>query len=129
MKRKPYPHEELVQEIREQIRSLDLRMFSDDHDMYYVEKCGYSPMLRQGDSNEEKRQRARECGAQLVEIGEEAAEAVALGLRMQGGWREDLLPFADEHRDVPVIREALTLVARRQRDPIAQEAKNIVEKG
>jgi hypothetical protein len=127
MKRKPYPHEDLVQEIRKQITSQDYSFISDDHDMYYTDESGYSPMKQQGDLNSEKQQRARECGERLVEIGEAAAEAVALGLRMQGGWRESLLPFADEHRGMPVIHEALVLVAKRERDPLALSAADILE--
>ena len=121
-KRKPYPHEELVQEIRKQITSQIYSQISDDSDQWHVGKFGYSPMERQVDYNAEKRDAAKKVAEQLLDIGEPAAEAVALGLRMQGRWRLELLPYAKKYRKVPVIREALELVAKRQRDPVASSA-------
>ena len=120
MKRKPYPHEELVQELREIGVSLNTRRFiSDDMDMYYVEAAGFSPIERQMERDSQEIDRAKQISQELVEIGEPAAEAVALGLRMMGIWREKLLPYAEKYRKVPVIREALELVAKRERDPLA----------
>jgi hypothetical protein len=119
MPRKPYPHEHLVRGIREEITSQSFACMSDDYDMSMVEKAGYSPMLWQGECNRQHRERARELGERLVEIGEPAAEAVAKGLRMQGGWRENLLPFAERFKDLPAVREALALVSKRERDPLS----------
>ena len=121
-KRKKYPHEDLVQEIRKQITSQDYSQISDDMDMYYVEKAGYSPMLRQGETNAEHRENARTAAEQLLEIGKPAADAVAKGLRMQGAWREELLPYSRKHKHIPIINSALVLVAKRQRDPLAARA-------
>ena len=41
-KRKPYRHEELVQEIRKQITSQIYSAISDDMDMYYESVAGYA---------------------------------------------------------------------------------------
>jgi len=128
MKRKPHPHESLVQEIRRLITSQDFSRISDDMDMYTERVGGYSPMLRQEDSNAELRRQAHELAAQLLEIGEPAAEAVALGLRMQGAWRESLLPYARQHLALPAIRDALDLLARRQRDALTREVRRILGK-
>jgi hypothetical protein len=127
MKRKPYPHEEIVQKIRLAIQDMDLRQFTDDSDMYYERVAGYSPMLRQGEHNTKKRKHAKALGEQLVEIGEPAAEAMALGFRLMGGWRENLLPFAEKFRKVPIIREALRLVAKRMNDPLAGRARELIQ--
>ena len=128
MKRKPYPHEELVQTIRKEITSQIYSFISDDMDMYYVEKAGYSPMERQGEHNTEKCNAARAAAEQLLQVGESAAQAVALGLRMQGRWRLELLPYAEKFRKVPTIREALLLVAKRKRDPLTAQAAWIADR-
>ncbi|MFO8072554.1 MAG: hypothetical protein R6V85_11830 [Polyangia bacterium] len=130
MRRKPYPHEELVQELREIGVSLNRRRFiSDDMDMYYVEKAGYSPIERQMERDGREIDRAKQLARQLVEAGEPAAEAVALGLRMMGIWREKLLPYAERFQYTGAVHEALLLVSRRRRDPIAEEARRIVKGG
>ncbi len=41
------------------------------------------------------------------------------GLRMQGRWRLELLPYAEKFAYVPVIAKALELVRKRERDPLA----------
>jgi hypothetical protein len=127
MPRKPYPYEELVQEIRELLTSQVFFGISDDADMYAVRMGDESPMNAQVSSNVSKQRQAENLGLELVEIGEPAAEAVALGLRMQGRWRQELLPFAKEHRGVPVIRAALELVAVRERDPLAWRAEQLLK--
>ena len=129
MARKPYPHENLVQEIRGLLTGQVFFAISDDSDMYAVRMGDESPMNAQVRRNLSRQSQAEALGQELLEIGEPAGEAVALGLRMQGQWRHDLLPFADRHRDLPVIREALHLVARRRRDPLAEPAKEIVGRG
>jgi len=126
VRRKPLPHEELVREIREQIASQSFSCMSDDYDMSMVEKAGYSPMLWQDECNWQKRERARALGARLLEIGEPATSAVAKGLRTTGSWRENLLPFAEKFRDVPVIREALALISKRMRDSLCPRACEIL---
>lgn len=95
--------------------------------MYAVGMGDESPMNAEVSRNMSRARRAENLGLDLVEIGEPAAEAVALGLRMSGHWRKDLLPFAKEHREVPVIRAALKLVAVRKRDPLAWWAEQILE--
>lgn len=128
MTRHPYPHEELVQGIREVLTGQVFLAISDDADMYAVRMGDESPMNAQVRRNVSKQSQAEALGLELVEIGEPAVEAVALGLRMQGQWwRRDLLPYAKQHRDVPVIRAALELVAVRKRDPLAWSAAQILE--
>lgn len=126
MTRLPYPHENLVQGIPELLTSRVFLAISDDSDMYAVRMGDESPMNAQVRRNVSKQSQAEALGQELVEIGEPAAEAVALGLRMQGQWRHDLLPFAKQHRDVPLIRAALELVAVRKRDPMAWLAARIL---
>lgn len=83
-------------------------------------------MNAQVSRNVSRQRQAENLGLELVEIGEAAAEAVALGLRMQGQWRQDLLPCAKAHREVPGIRAALEQVAVRKRDPLAWRAGQIL---
>lgn len=128
MSRKPYPHEDLVQEIRGLLTGQVFYAISDDSDMYAVRMGDESPMNAQVRRNVSRQSQAEALGQELLEIGEPAAEAVALGLRMQGQWRQDLVSFAEQHRDVPVIRAALELVAVRKRDPLAWQAEQILGK-
>jgi hypothetical protein len=51
---------------------------------------------------------------------------VAAGLRLQGVWRERLLPFARKYRAMPCIHDALVLVAVRRRDPLVEQAARIL---
>lgn len=84
------PHEDVVFEIKDLMVSLNTRQrLSDDMDMYYVEKAGYSPMLEAVKEEGRKLDRAALLSAKLLEFGYDAADAVAKGLRMQGqhGWR------------------------------------------
>jgi len=128
-RRKPYPHEELVQELRKIVVGWNyMGQISDDSDQWHVGAMGYSPMVRQVERWAEERDRAVEIARQLVEIGEPAAQAVALGLRMQGTWREYLLPYAKKSLGVSIIREALDLVAERERDPLAAEARTLTRR-
>ena len=121
------PHEELVQEIRRLIVGLfDTRAISDDADMYYVGAADYSPIERADEANTANLARAAELAQRLVELGDEAADAVAKGLRMQGRWREYLLPHARAHVDQRAILAALRLVAARKRDPLAQHARTLL---
>ena len=122
MPRRPYPHEELVRELKKIIANLSYQItYDDDTDQWYTETMGRSPMDRQAEERTQARARAEAIGQELAEIGEPAAEAVALGLRMRGTWREYLLPFVDKHKDVPVIAEAVALVKRRERDKLREK--------
>ncbi len=82
MPRKPYPHEELVQEIREIITGMrSTHSISDDSDQWHVGAMGYSPMERIDQENARGFKRVNAIAQELVEIGEPAAEAIALGCR------------------------------------------------
>lgn len=127
-RRKPL-HDELVQAIRELVADANLAAatrWSDDMDQYYVEKTGESPMNREVARFAASEQQARALADELLELGPDAAEAVAKGLRMQGRWREKLLTYATAHRTVTEIRAALELVAGRKLDPLAPKAARIL---
>lgn len=119
MPRPPHPHEHLVQELRELLTNMpSTHSISDDSDQYYVDAAGYSPMGRIMEENSQRFRRAKEISEQLVHIGPAAADAVALGLRMQGAWRRYLVPYARAHPNTQVIADAIQLVRERQRDPL-----------
>ena len=119
MARAPYPHEDLVQELRELLCNMpSTHNISDDMDQYYVGAAGYSPMERVMEENSQRFRRAKAISQQLVEIGPPAADAVALGLRMQGSWREYLLPYVRSHGQTKIVADAVKLVRKRQRDPL-----------
>ena len=125
------PYGDLVREIREcaaEVNLINNVRYSDDTDMYYVEKAGYSPIIKQVERASELMRRAKNLGEKLLEIGEPAAEAVAKGLRTTGWWRENLLHYAEQHRDLPVVRDTLKLLAKRQRDRLAANAREILER-
>lgn len=119
MPRDPYPHEELVQELRRILSNRrSTTSISDDMDQFYVEAAGYSPMERIMEENSRASKRAEAISQELVNIGPSAADAVALGLRMQGSWREHLLPYARAHRRNKLISDAVHLVRKRTKDPL-----------
>jgi hypothetical protein len=119
MPRDPYPHEELVQELRRILSNRrSTTSISDDMDQFYVEAAGYSPMERIMEENSQASKRAETISQELVNIGPPAANAVALGLRMQGSWREYLLPYVRAHRRNRVISDAVHLVRKRKKDPL-----------
>jgi hypothetical protein len=119
MPRDPYPHEELVQELRRILSNRrSTTSISDDMDQFYVEAAGYSPMERIMEENSQASKRAETISQELVNIGPPAADAVALGLRMQGSWREHLLPYVRAHRRNRVISDAVRLVRKRKKDPL-----------
>jgi hypothetical protein len=119
MPRPPHPHEELVQELRQILCNMrSTTSISDDMDQFYVEAAGHSPMERIMEENSRGFGRAKAISQELVDIGPPAAEAVALGLRMQGRWREHLLPYVRAHRRNKVISDAVHLVRKRQNDPL-----------
>ena len=121
MPREPYPHEELVQELRRTLCNMrSTTSISDDMDQFYVEAAGHSPMERIVEENCEGFRRARAIAEELVNIGHPAAGAVALGLRMQGSWREYLLPYVRAHGRNEVISEAVELIRKRKRDPLRE---------
>lgn len=92
---------------------------SEDMDQYYVEAAGYSPMERIMEDNARAFARADAIAEELVGIGPAAAEAVALGLRMQGAWRRYLVPYVQAHGRVVVVADSVRLVRKRQRDPLS----------
>jgi hypothetical protein len=119
MPRDPYPHEELVQELRRILCNMrSTASISDDMDQFYVEAAGHSPMERIMEENSRGFRRAEAISQELVNIGPPAADAVALGLRMQGRWREHLLPYVRAHGGDRVISDAVHLVRKRKRDPL-----------
>ena len=119
MPRDPYPHEELVQELRRILCGMrSTHSISDDMDQFYAGTAGYSPMEQIMEENSQRYQRAEAISEELVNIGRSAADAVALGLRMQGTWREYLLPYVRAHRRNRVISDAVRLVRKRQNDPL-----------
>ncbi len=119
MGRKRYLHESLIHELRNLLcNMIDSSRISDDTDQWYVGAAGYSPMERLDEQNANAFQRAEAIGEELVRIGPPAADSVALGLRMQGRWREYLVPYARAYGDIKVIAKAVELVRKRQRDPL-----------
>ena len=111
-----------MQEIREIIAGMrDTSSISDDSDQWHVGAMGYSPMERIMEGNARGFKRVEAIAEELVEIGEPAAEAVALGLRMRGFWREYLLPYASKYKNVPVIAESVKLVNKRERDKLKEK--------
>ena len=119
MPRDPYPHEELVQELRRILCGMrSTHSISDDMDQFYVEAAGHSPMERIMEDNSRGYQRAEAISRELVDIGPSAADAVALGLRMQGSWREYLVPYVKAHGRSRVISDAVSLVRKRKIDPL-----------
>ena len=119
MPRDPYPHEELVQELRRILCGMrSTHSISDDMDQFYTGSAGYSPMEQIMEQNALGYQHAEAISRKLVDIGPSAADAVALGLRMQGTWREHLLPYVRAHRRNRVISDAVRLVRKRQNDPL-----------
>jgi hypothetical protein len=119
MPRDPYPHEDLVQELRRILCNMrSTASISDDMDQFYVEAAGHSPMERIMEENARGFDRAKAISQELVNIGPPAADAVALGLRMQGRWREYLVPYARAHRRNRVISDATQLVRKRKNDPL-----------
>jgi hypothetical protein len=126
----PDPFNAVVDEIRHlMVDRIYASSLSDDTDMYYVGAAGFSPMERLAAENAGKTKRAEQLVQPLVEAGPPAASAVARGLRMQGSWREMLLPYVEGHREVAVTRAALELVAQRRRDPLAPTAKRMLAGG
>jgi len=126
-KRKPLPYDDVVQEIRE--AAVEWRagpVVSDDTDAWMEGTYGYSPNVEKAHRDASMDRRAKSRGGALADVGEEAAEAVAKGLRMQGRWRSHLLPFARRHESHPAIREALLLVCGRTKDPLRSEVLEIV---
>ena len=120
MPRAPYPHEELVQELRRILCGLRFTTsISDDTDQFYVEAAGYSPMERIMGENSRRYRRAEAISRELVGIGTPAADAVALGLRMQGSWREYLVPYVRAHESNTVISDSVQLVRKRKKDPLS----------
>jgi hypothetical protein len=87
-------------------------------DQYYVEAAGHSPMERIMEENSRGFRRAKAISQELVDIGPAAADAVALGLRMQGSWREYLVPYARAHGRNRIISDAVHLVQKRKKDPL-----------
>lgn len=128
-RKRKFPHEDVVFEIKRLIANANdaasIR-WDDDMDQYYVEKAGYSPMGRRLDTIADYEKKAKSLAATLTDLGEEAADAVAKGIRMRGRFRELLLPYAEHHRDLPVVRETLKLVARRKVDPLALVSARIL---
>jgi hypothetical protein len=119
MPRDPYPHEDLVQELRQILCEMrSTHSISDDMDQYYVEAAGHSPMERIMEENSRGFERAKAISHKLVNIGPPAADAVALGLRMQGAWREYLVPYVRAHGRNRVISDAVHLVQKRKKDPL-----------
>ncbi len=123
MTRRKYPYDETVREIRELIVSaVNQPQISDDSDQWWTGVTGHSPMERQVETYREDMGKARELVKKLVEVGEEAAEAVAKGLRWQGQWRFELWPYVEKFHELAPIHDTLVLVSRRQRDPLAPKA-------
>jgi hypothetical protein len=91
---------------------------SDDMDQFYVGAAGYSPMERIMAGNSRILQRAEAISKKLVQIGLPAADAVALGLRMQGQWREYLLPYARSYERHEAVSDALKRIRKRKNDPL-----------
>jgi hypothetical protein len=119
MSRAPYPHEELVQELRRTVCGLrSTTSISDDMDQFYVKAAGYSPMERIMEENSRGFRRAKAISQELVDIGPPAADAVALGLRLQGRWREYLVPYVRAHGSNRVVSDAVHLIRKRKSDPL-----------
>lgn len=128
-KRPPDPFNAVVDEIRHlMVDRMYTTSISDDMDMYYVGVAGFSPMERLVDENAEKTKRAERLVRDLLDAGVAAANAVARGLRMQGSWRETLLPYVERHRELSVVVEALEIVSRRSRDPLTPAARTVLSR-
>ena len=120
MSRAPYLHEELVQELRRILCNMrSTASISDDTDQFYVEAAGYSPMEQIMEDNSRGFRRAEAISHELVNIGPPAADAVALGLRMRGSWREYLVPYVRAHGSNAVISDAVQLIRKRKKDPLS----------
>jgi hypothetical protein len=91
---------------------------SDDMDQFYVEAAGHSPMERLMEENSRGFRRAEAISRELVRIGPPAADAVALGLRLQGRWREYLVPYVRAHGANRIVSSAVRLVRKRKKDPL-----------
>jgi len=129
-KRPADPFNPVVDEIRHlMVDRTYASTISDDMDMYYVRVAGFSPMERLVDENAEKTKRAEQLVRDLLDAGVAAANAVARGMRMQGSWREMLLPYVERHWNVAAVRAALELVAKRQRDPLTPAARRVLSSG
>ena len=118
MKRTLDPYDGTLAEIR-RLLVVPSGRISDDSDQWFAIHMGYSLMEERGKGIMGDLERGRALILELLQVGEPAAPAVAKALRTQGRWREDLLPFARQFRRTPCIQEALTLVSRRQIDPLA----------
>jgi len=94
---------------------------SDDTDQFYAGVAGYSPMEQIMEDNSRGFRRAEAISHELVNIGPPAADAVALGLRMQGSWREYLVPYVRAHGRKKSIVAAIKLVRKREKDPLRNE--------
>jgi hypothetical protein len=131
-RRRALPHDDLVREIKTLVAQANIAAstrWSDDMDMYYVKVADFSPMTQTVDRYAASMKEAKALAATLLEIGPDAAAAVAKGLRMRGGFRDLLVPFVRQHRGLAVIHETLVLVAARREDPFAAEARRILEEG
>jgi hypothetical protein len=123
-------YDDLVDRVRELTveRRFGL-LVSDDTDAWMEGAYGYSP------NNEHIAAavagiREADCLVQkLIEAGTEAIPAVIRGLRMQGRWRLHLFAFMKSQRHHPDVVAALTLVAKRRRDPCSWEALRLLEAG
>lgn len=91
---------------------------SDDMDQFYAGVAGYSPMEQIMEDNSRGFRRAEAISHELVNIGPPAADAVALGLRMQGSWREYLVPYVRAHGTTRIVSDAVHLVRKRTKDPL-----------
>jgi len=99
---------------------------SDDSDIWCSLYMGYSPMEEQTKGRMRSLAQAEEMVRNLIKVGEPAVPAVAKAFRMQGVWREELLPFVLAFRKHPVMRQTLELVAKRTIDPLALEARRVL---
>ena len=93
---------------------------SDDMDQHYVEAAGHSPMERIMEENSRGFRRAEAISQELVRIGPPAADAVAFGLRLQGRWREYLVPYVQAHGTNRIVSDAVHLVRKRKNDPLRE---------
>jgi len=123
-------YEDVVDGIRD--RNVQWRFrnaVSDDTDAWFEGSYGHSPNNERMASNMAGVREADRMVLELIEVGAAAGPAVAKGLRMQGRWREHLLPFASRFSSLPEVRDALELVARRKRDPVRWDARCILDEG
>ena len=127
MRTRDIPFVNRVLELRSCLTTLENpASISDDSDMWQVSAFGTSPRDAMMDRNALRLRGAEAISRDLIRIGGDAAEAVAAGLRLQGVWRERLLPFARKYRAMPCIHDALVLVAVRRRDPLVEQAARIL---